>query len=48
MEKEKQFYIDRSGLLGKLIDFIKLCVEVDRDYEEEVDEIIEEAKRNIE
>lgn len=43
MNKEEQFYPDRSSILGKLIDFIFLCQEVDRNVGEELEEVIYEA-----
>lgn len=43
MNEEEQFFWDRSDLIGKLIDYIKLCNDVERCVTEELEEILYEA-----
>lgn len=40
MNKKEQFFEDKSILEGKLIKFMQLCQEVDRDVHEEIEETI--------
>lgn len=47
MSKEEQFYTDRSNLVSHLTDYIRLCQELGRDPEEEIEEAVYEAKENI-
>jgi len=42
--KEQKYYEDKSTLTGLLSDFIKLCKELGRDVDDEIEDIIVDAK----
>ena len=44
--KDLKYYDDKSNLTSMLVDFIKLCEEIGRDSEEEIEDIIADAKRD--
>ena len=43
MTKEEQFFPDKSDLESKLIDFINLCQEVERNVGDELEEALANA-----
>lgn len=48
MKPEEQFYLDRSDIISKLTDHIKLCEKLERDIAEELEEVFFEAAKNSE
>ena len=46
MIDREQFYTEKSRLIGKIMDFIELCNRFDKNYYEEIKEIVNEVLPN--
>ena len=44
-DKELQFYDDKSELTTRIINFLKLCSEIGRDSNDELEDVIADAKK---
>ena len=46
MSKQEQFFTDKSNLTSAISDFIKLCQEVEREWQDELDDVCYEAEQD--
>lgn len=46
MSKEQKYYTDKSTITGYICDFINLCQELGRDWEDEIADVLYDAKND--